>query len=103
MMGASGSSEREEESSGQDVLDALHQLAGDLGLRVELSLDEAGDGREGQTTTGDTDGGSDDDRGVGEAGEREEEEGESGDDDDDMEVGRLSTLHLLGRLFGDRQ
>ena len=101
-MGASSSSQREEgESSRQDVLDILHQLAGDLGVRVEMSLEEDEVGgasqraaAEERTSNG---AGGDNDRGQGETGGRDEQGEESGDEEMESE-----TVQLLARLFGTR-
>ena len=120
-MGANNSSEREEgETSGQDVLDVLQQLAGDLGVRVEMSLEEDEEevdfGDVGQRAAGGMEdigvgqratrtgvgGGGNDDRGEGEVGgtwgtvEAREESG----DEEDVETERLATMQLLARLFG---
>ena len=100
-MGASNSSEREEDdSSGQDVLDVLQQLAGDLGVRVEMSVEEEEDGEGGssgvgQRAPGRASSGGDNEMGEGEGGE-EEESGDEG-----FEADR-ATVQLLARLFGGR-
>ena len=117
-MGASNSSEREDgDSSGQDVLDVLQQLAGDLGVRVEVSLEEEED--DGSSGVGQRAAGSgDNDRGEGEAegregegevegreseGEAEGREGEGEESgDEEVECERLATVQLLAKLFGAR-
>ena len=104
-MGASSSSEREEgESSGQDVLDVLQQLTGDLGVRVEMSLEEdevGGAGSSSQRAAAEertsSGAGGDNDRGQGETGGRGEQGEESGEEEMESE-----TVQLLARLFGTR-